>query len=134
MSDSNDTPSTTDPRAHRNPGDRRNAATRAPGVWTDADRDRFRAAIRESGRHPDPAINKGAEGIRAEHPRTRRVVHVVHSCVVCGATQIDATAVGGIITVVCSACGATFEIKYDPPHQPEVRVRFAFIRGGEKRP
>jgi hypothetical protein len=130
----NDSPSTTDPPAHRSPDDRRNADTRAPGVWTDAERDRFRAAIRESGRHPGAAaLNGGAEGLRADHRHSRRVVHVVHSCVVCGATQIDATAVGGIITVVCSACGATFEIEYDPPHQPDVRVRFAFIRGGDKR-
>jgi transcription elongation factor Elf1 len=55
------------------------------------------------------------------------MAYIVRACVLCAATQVDVTEESGVVTLSCLACGATFEIEYDPPGQPDIHVRIALI-------
>src|SRR5436305_12882224 len=77
--------------------DRRNAAAGMPGVWTDGERARFIAQIREA-RHDAQAktIQAGAEAATRAPGETsrRRVAHIVRACALCGATHLGAAGDG----------------------------------------
>jgi hypothetical protein len=51
----------------------------------------------------------------------------VRRCILCGATHINATAEGRIVTVQCHACDAMFKVEYDPPDSPTLRGRIEVI-------
>jgi hypothetical protein len=124
-------------RTTRTTKDRRNVTARMPGVWTDAERARFIARIREA-RHDALAttIQAGVQVVSrapGRYASTRRLAQIVRACVLCGATHLGATDDGGIVTVVCLDCGATFQIEYDPPDQPDTHVRIELLGPGHRR-
>jgi hypothetical protein len=51
----------------------------------------------------------------------------VRRCVLCGAKHISSTTEGRFVTVECHACGAMFQVEYDPPDSPNVRGRIELI-------
>lgn len=53
----------------------------------------------------------------------------VTRCVLCGASTIVTAADGRIVHVVCRTCGATFNVEFEPPDQPELYARIEMVRG-----
>jgi len=123
-------------RTTRTTEERRNATARMPGAWTDADRARFIARIRDARHDAQAKTIQGSVQVSnpapGAHTGGRRVAQIVRACVLCGATNLGATDDGGVLTVVCLACGATFQLEYDPPGQPDTHVRIEVIGHGNR--
>jgi hypothetical protein len=58
----------------------------------------------------------------------------VTRCILCGRTELRTVTCGSAVHGVCAACGAEFQIEFDPPDEPRIRGRITILRDPTLRP